>query len=96
MALLAVKFQEDILISLYSSVVPLLESLSLLLPLEELKEAEFHSHNLINHFIKKKGRNDDEFFLLQWYTKQNALLKREVWARVLGMLETKVLVNVMK
>lgn len=37
MALLAIKFQ-DILISIYSSVVPLLGSLSFQLPLEELKE----------------------------------------------------------
>lgn len=61
MDLLAIKFQEDILISFYSSVVPLLGPLSLQLLPEELKETDFHSC-LINHFIKKKGETKKNHF----------------------------------
>lgn len=60
MALLAIKFQEDILISFYSSVVPLLGPLSFKLLLEELKETDFHSW-LINHFIKKGETKKNPF-----------------------------------
>lgn len=92
MALLTIKFQ-DISISFYSSVVPLLESLSLLLPLEELKEMEFHSHNLINHFIKRR-RKTKNCSLHSGTPIECPAQKRNL--KSAWNIETTVLVNVMK
>lgn len=94
MALLANKFADNILISIYSSGVLFLWSLSLSLPLEEWRETEFHSHKSINHFNKKKGVNEEDFFLSGWCIKQTAWLRREVVTRMLGAFGTAVLVNI--